>query len=299
MGDPAVAQASLDVIKKTLGMIYASQPSAQPAAIDEFAAAVPAESEPEPEQFSTRPAPVTFDTSAPIGLADVVEATPPVPGPAIPAISEAPVEESVDLSGATMLTTADDLKKRIAESKPAPVEEPVPAAVVEATPIEEAIPAAEVVAAEPVEEAPIAAAPVAAAPEKPDLAPPWEQLGPPPGVEEKKGPVWDSQWSGGEEAAPAAAAVEAPAAEAPPATPYAPEEFAAAMSAALAQKPAEAPAGPAAAPRVDEATVNAIVERVIARISPMVLQALAQEFVRPLAETLLDDYYDEQEQKQQ
>lgn len=292
MGDPALAQQALATIKQVLDMIHAAKPAPRAAAIDEFAAAVPAEGEVEPEQFSTRPAPVTFDTSAPIGLADVVEEAPP-----LPAVSEAPADEAVDLSGATMLTTSDELKKRIAETKQ-PREEAPAAAVVEATPVEEEVPAAEVVATEPVA--------AAAAPQKPELAPAWEMTGPPPGVKEQKGPVWDSQWSGSEEAAPAealpgAGVTEAPTppSEAPPATPYAPEEFAAAMSAALSTQPAQ-PAGPQPpAPRVDPAVVDEIVRRVMKRISPMVLQALATEFVRPLAENLLRDYYDEQKEERQ
>jgi CheY-like chemotaxis protein len=294
MGDPAAAQAALAAIQQHLDAVLGAKPAP---AIDEFAAAVPAEGEaaaapePEPEAFATGPAPVSFDASpaeTPMGFADVVEE------PAAGAV-EASEEPSLDLSGATMLTTADDLKRRIEESRSGKAAPPPAEEVAEAQVVEEAAPA-EIV---PTQEPPAPEPPPAA--EKPELAAAWEMTGPPPGAPAlPTGKGWDSQWSGGEEAAaaeapaePAEAAAEAPAADSPPARPYAPEEFAAAMSAALSSQPATPPpAASSASSGFDPALIDEITNKVMQRITPMVIEAIAREFVRPLVESVLERDYE-------
>ncbi|MGH9863287.1 MAG: response regulator [Candidatus Acidiferrales bacterium] len=289
-------QAVLATIKGHLEKILAARPAAP---IDEFAAAVPATeeaaaaAEPEPDMFATAPPPVSFEGQASVGFADMVgeeaAAAPPAPPPPAP-IEMAPAAppapaESVDLTGATMLTTAADLKKRMDEIK----------------------------AQKEMEETRII--------EKPTLAAAWEMTGPEPGAP----PVppaggaegWDSQWKGASEEAPAAAVEEVAATPAASgARLYPAEEFAAAFGGAATAAegevelaPAEiideAPAaeamagdelvaaelheslpGGAAAP-VDPAVVEDVVNQVLARLSPQVMETIAREIVRPLAEALL------------
>ncbi|MGH9803643.1 MAG: hypothetical protein ACRD4D_00600, partial [Candidatus Acidiferrales bacterium] len=293
-------EAALALIKQHLGRVLAEKPAPP---IDEFAAAVPEaeEAEPEPEVFATQPPPVSFDDSAPMGFAEMVEAE-PAPEEAAPAPVPKEPEEHVDLSQATMLTTADELKKRIAEAQ--------------------AMATARGVGEETVRIV------------KPQLAEAWEMTGPEPGAPEippAGGEGWDSQWKGMSEEAPAAtveeeipeAAVEeevpeaAVEEEAPAAVvagrPYNPDEFAAAFGgtaegeAALApaEVEEEAPAEPAmiedavvaeelsaavgAAPRVevDPVVVEEVVNKVLERLSPQVMEAVAREIVRPLAEAIL------------
>jgi len=287
--DPAAALAA---IQQHLQKAAAQKPAAPAPPIEEFAAAVPSTAEPEPEpepvQFSTRPAPVSFDTASPMGFTDMEET------------HAAPAPEPVDLSQATVLSTADEVKRRLeappAEEAPAPVagfEPPPPTPAAEQTKIE-----------------------------KPELAAAWEMTGPQPGAPPV--PVvggFDSQWSGGKEGAAAEApAEEAPAAE-PQEKPYAPEEFAAAFSAAeAAPAPVEEapPAAPppvhgepvqgepalpvppeqvraaveeavAATPEVDPAVVERVVNEVLARLTPQVTESIAREIVRPLTEALLKE----------
>jgi CheY-like chemotaxis protein len=295
-------EAALALIKQHLGRVLAVKPAPP---IDEFAAAVPsteaAEPEPEPEVFATAPPPVSFDESSPMGFAEMVEAE-PAPEEAAPAPLPAEPEEQVDLSQATMLTTADELKKRIAEAQAMAASRGVGEETVKIT--------------------------------KPQLAEPWEMMGPEPGAPEippAGGEGWDSQWKGMSEEAPAAtveeevpaAAVEeeVPAAaveeEAPVAAvagrPYNPDEFAAAFGGAAEGEAALAPAeveeeasaeaavvedavvaeelsatvGAAPAVAVDPVVVEEIVNKVLERLSPQVMEAVAREIVRPLAEALL------------
>jgi len=260
--DPA---AVLATIQQHLEKAAGKKPAPPAPPIEEFAAAVAAAPEPEPEpepETSSRPAPVSFGAAAPMGFADAVEESHPAP-------SAGPV----DLSQATLLTTADEFKQRM-ETAPAPAEEAAPAG--ERTTVE-----------------------------KPELAAAWEMTGPQPGAPPV--PVvggFDSQWSGGGEEA---AAAEAPA-EPAPEKPYAPEEFAADFGAAAAAPPPapveEAPAaveevraaieeavaaaspGPAAP---DPAVVEQVVNQVLARLSPQVMESIAREIVRPLAESLLKE----------
>lgn len=295
-------EAALATIKKHLGRVLAEKPAPP---IDEFAAAVPEaaaeEAAPEPEVFATQPAPVSFDESAPMGFAEMVEAE-PAPEEAAPALVEPEPEEKVDLSQSTMLTTADELRKRIAEAQAQAATSRVGEETVRIV--------------------------------KPQLAEAWEMTGPEPGAPEippAGGEGWDSQWKGMSEEAPTAtveeevpaAAVEeeVPAAaveEEIPAEPvasraYNPDEFAAAFGgttegeAALApaeveeEAPAEAgvvedavvaeelSATVGAEPRVavDPVVVEEIVNQVLERLSPQVMEAVAREIVRPLAEALL------------
>lgn len=141
--------------------------------------------------------------------------------------------------------------------------------------------------------------------EKPELAAAWEMTGPQPGAPPV--PVvggFDSQWSGGGEEAAAREAPAEPASE----KPYAPEDFAADFGATAAAPPPapveEAPAaveevraaieeavaaaspGPAAP---DPAVVEQVVNQVLARLSPQVMESIAREIVRPLAESLLKE----------
>lgn len=122
-------QAVLATIQEHLGKIAAEKP---PPPIDEFAEAVPAageeepagavpEPEPEPEVFATAPEQVSFDEeSTPMGFTDMEET---------PAEAEAPAEEEeggFDLGQATMVTSADELRRRIEEERAeaeGPVEE--------------------------------------------------------------------------------------------------------------------------------------------------------------------------------
>lgn len=296
-------EAVLEALKKHLGRVLAEKPAPP---IDEFAAAVPAASEaapaaaePEPEMFATQPPPVSFgEQAAPMGFAEMVEAEEAPPEAPVAPV-EAEPEGAVDLSQATLLTTADELQRRMEEMKAAQAEAPA-RAIEKPTVIE-----------------------------KPQLAEAWEMTGPEPGAPEippAGGEGWDSQWKGmGEEAAPTAveeeaapaAAVEeevaAAPAEAVPGRPYPPEEFAAAFGAPAAEgevelAPAEVeeappieamaadavvaaelgevlPGGPAAP--VDPAVVEEVVNRVLERLSPQVMETVAREIVRPLAEALL------------
>jgi len=247
--------AVLATIQQHLEKAAGRKPAPPAPPIEEFAAAVAAAPEPEPEpEPSSRPAPVSFGAAAPMGFADAVEESHPAP-------SAGPV----DLSQATLLTTADEFKQQM-ETTPAPAGERTTV-------------------------------------EKPELAAAWEMTGPQPGAPPV--PVvggFDSQWSGGGEEA---AAPEAPAA---PEKPYAPEEFAADFGAAAAAPPPapveEAPAaveevraaieeavaaaspGPAAP---DPAVVEQVVNQVLARLSPQVMESIAREIVRPLAESLLKE----------
>ena len=296
-------EAALAMIKHHLGRVLAEKPAPP---IDEFAAAVPQseEAEPEPEQevFATQPPPVSFDESGPpMGFAEMVEAE-PAPAEATPAPVQMEPEDQVDLSQATMLTTADELKKRIAEAQAMATSRGVGDETVRIV--------------------------------KPQLAEAWEMTGPEPGAPEippAGGEGWDSQWKGmseeasaatvEEEIPPAAVEEEIPAAaveeEAPEepvvGRPYNPDEFAAAFGAtaegeaalAPAEIEEEAPAEAAvvedavvaeelsaavgAAPRVevDPVVVEEVVNKVLERLSPQVMEAVAREIVRPLAEALL------------
>ena len=308
--DPAGVLAT---VKQHLDKVLAAKPAPAAAPIDEFAAAVPVEAEPaapapepEPEVFSTRPAPIRFESAAPRGFEGIMAeealaAAPPLPAAAIeplvppvppvppvasfdpsqgiqPSVSEVPTgEEVMDLSQATMLTSTDELQRRIQEEslEGAP---PPPAAV-----FEEPVAEAEVVTttrqhsapepapfdsaqgprpmAVPVDEGTVIMTrlekPAGAETrevEKPVLAEAWEMTGPQEGAPPV--PVvggFDSQWasSPAEEAAveeppfDSAQGLRPPAEEiAPPAPaerPYAAEEFAAAMSAALSSQPPTPP----------------------------------------------------------
>ncbi|MGH9803807.1 MAG: response regulator, partial [Candidatus Acidiferrales bacterium] len=168
-------EAALALIKQHLGRVLAEKPAPP---IDEFAAAVPEaeEAAPEPEVFATQPPPVSFDDSAPMGFAEMVEAE-PAPEETAPAPVPKEPEEHVDLSQATMLTTADELKKRIAEAQ----------AMAQAS--------SRGVGEETVRIV------------KPQLAEAWEMTGPEPGAPEippAGGDGGDSQWKGMSEEAPAA-----------------------------------------------------------------------------------------------
>jgi len=326
--------AVLEIIKQHVGKILGEKP---PPPIEEFAAAFPAaaeapetapEAEPEPEIFATRPPAVEFDKeAAPMGFTEMVEEEKPAEATVEPVPAE--TEDEMDLSGATILTSAAELKRRLEEERIAregeKVEAEVPAAQVE----EEVAPAAveeEVIEAEVVPTEMPASLQETSIIERPELAEAWEMTGPQPGAPEV--PVvggFDSQWSGGEEAAvaeeePAEVAEEeaAPVAEEEPtpaeaaaASAYPPEEFAAAFAAAqgeveLAPAEEEAPAAAvegepvvaaglaeelAAAPPsgVDPAVVEEIVNQVLARLSPQVMETIAREIVRPLAEALLKE----------
>jgi hypothetical protein len=324
-------------VKQHLDKVLAGKPAPVAAPIDEFAAAVPevaeaAAPEPEPEMFSTRPAPVRFE-SQDVGMGFTDMAAEPAAAPAPPvgfqgaSVSEvsAPEEPVVDLSQATMLTSADDLQRRIQEEGG------------EAAAVEAQVTEAEIIGTVRAHSAPEPAAPAPPADEgtvimtrlekppgaetreveKPVLAEAWEMTGPQEGAPPV--PVvggFDSQWSN----APAEAAVEeapveaAPVeeatalpAEAPAEQPYAAEEFAAAMSAALADQPptppepesepepavtaptpmADAYVAPAMMPGVDPSLVDEIVNRVLERLTPQVMDQIGREVVRPLAESLL------------
>ncbi len=336
--DPA---AVLATVKQHLDKVLAGKPAPAPPPIDEFAAAVHVEApapEPEPEVFSTRPTPVRFE-KAEVGLgftglmaeeapAATPEPAPPREAPPLPAaamVSEvsASDEEVVDLSQATMLTSAGELQRRIQEESP------------EGAVTEERIGEAEVVGTVRLHSAPEPTPPAPPADEgtvimtrlekpagaeireveKPALAEAWEMTGPQEGAPPV--PVvggFDSQWASSPEDSEQAAVEEAPPAEeapAPPAEapaeqPYAAEEFAAAMSAALSSQPptppepepeppamvtptpmADAYAGPAMMPGVDPAMVDEVVNRVLERLTPQVMDTIAREVVRPLAESLL------------
>lgn len=319
-------EAVVTAVKQALEKAAAQKPAAPAPPIEEFAAAVPAEghaapaAEPEPEPFATRPAPISFDAQAsPMGFAEMAEeeAAPPPPAPPVAAAPPPPppplAPETLDLRQATILSTADEVKRRLEAQAAAPL-----GAVPEE---EEEISAAEVAPAEA--PPPVAIAGFEPPPpppatektrvEKPELAAAWEMTGPPPGAPEiPTGPGWDSQWKGGEEAAAPAAEAPPPAAEPTQAQPYAPEEFAAAFGAAVAEpapaaveptpapEPAPAPIVPAEtvaeavsaappAPSLDPALVEAVVKEVLSRLSPQIVESLGREIVRPLAESLLKD----------
>ena len=333
----------LATIKQHVDKVLAARPAPAAAPIDEFAAAVPAEAEaaaaaaaaePEPEVYSSRPAAVEFSAEqAPIGFTEMLEETPPVaePPPPIspllaPSVAEAaPAEEVVDLSQATMLTSSDELQRRIADERL----EPTPAAL-EAPPAYEEPGPAEIVSVGPVAETPTVMATsydtlAQEKPrevEKPQLAEAWEMTGPQPGAPPV--PVvggFVSQWTSDDGTPTAAveeppAAVEEPAAAveevagppepAPAPAAYAPEEFAAAMQAALDSQPptppspeeevaAAAPAAveefPTPGPELDPALVDEIVDRVLERLTPQVMDQIGREIVRPLAESLLRDRF--------
>ena len=328
--------AVLEIIKQHVGKILGEKP---PPPIEEFAAAFPAaeeapetapEAEPEPEIFATRPPAVEFDKeAAPMGFTEMVEEEKPAEATVEPVPAE--TEDEMDLSGATILTSAAELKRRLEEERIAregeKVEAEVPAAQVE----KEVAPAAveeEVIEAEVVPTEMPASLQETSIIERPELAEAWEMTGPQPGAPEV--PVvggFDSQWSGAgeeaavaeeepaevveEEAAPVAEEEAAPA-EAGAGPAYPPEEFAAAFAAAqgeveLAPAEEEAPAAAvegepvvaaglaeelaAAAPPsgVDPAVVEEIVNQVLARLSPQVMETIAREIVRPLAEALLKE----------
>jgi CheY-like chemotaxis protein len=337
--DPGAVMAA---VKQHLDKVLAARPAPAAAPIDEFAAAVPPEGEaaapapapePEPEMFSTRPAPVRFESEAPMGFAGILSEeapaeTPPAPvEPPAASVSEAaPGDEVMDLSQATMLTSADELQRRIQEESPegapaapAVFEEPVAEADIIMTTRQHSAPEA-APPAPPVDEGTVIMTRLEKPPgvetrevEQPVLAEAWEMTGPQEGAPPV--PVvggFDSQWSGTtateEEAAEAPSVEEAPPLEEAPATaeqPYAAEEFAAAMSAALADQPptppepepepavatptpmADAYTAPAMMPGVDPSLVDEVVNRVLERLTPQVMDTIAREVVRPLAESLL------------
>ncbi|MBI2957117.1 MAG: response regulator [Acidobacteria bacterium] len=276
------------------------------------------EPEPEPEAFATRPPPVTFETQTPLGFADMMaeEPLPPARVPPPPAAAVTESEEVVDLSQATMLSSTEELQQRIREERLAPPE---------AAPAEVITPAEEIPAAEPApEEAPTVIAtrfePVPSETprtvEKPELAAAWEMTGPEPGAPEiPAAGGWDSQWKDTGEAVAEEEELEeeplpaepAPA-EAAATRPYAPEEFAAAMAAALGEPvPAAPPAAPEppvagtvslepaapTAPEIDPVLLDAVVERVLQRLSPQVMETIAREIVRPLAEAIIREQLQE------
>ncbi|MFQ5694939.1 MAG: PleD family two-component system response regulator, partial [Terriglobia bacterium] len=289
----------------------------------------PPEPEPEPElpQFPTAPLPVTFDqqdSDTPLGFSDMMEGEATVPTAIQPsplAQSEPPKEEEevVDLSDATILTTDDELKQSLREEQAAPAVEEVTEEVIEAT--------HQVTEEPPTAEEPVSAAPEVAEGsevegprevEKPELAPAWEMTGPQAGAPEippAGSGGWDSQWKGTddaqeiveepevvveeaqevvEEAAPAEepAPAEPAAAEEPAAAgqPFSPDEFATAMSEALGQEAAMPLAPGESAPAAPEPPdVDEVVERVLKRLSPQVMETIAREIVRPLAEALLKE----------
>jgi CheY-like chemotaxis protein len=318
--------AVLATVKQHLDKVLVAKPAPVAAPIDEFAAAVPVEGEPaapapepEPEVFSTRPAPVRFESQeAPMGFAGMMaEETPvaePEPAPMEPPVASvsevtASEEEVMDLSQATMLTSADELQRRIAGEGPEGVvaEEPVAEAevVAPATPAEPPADETTLVMTQLEKPAGVETREV----EKPVLAEAWEMTGPQPGAPPV--PVvggFDSQWStSASEEAPPVEEAAAPPAEAPVEQPYAADEFAAAMSAALAAQPptppepepeepaiatpapmADAYAAPAAMmPGVDPSLVDEVVNRVLERLTPQVMEQVGREVVRPLAESLL------------
>jgi len=386
-----------------------------PPPIDEFAAAVPAEEEepaaavpepePEPEVYATAPEPVTFDEgSTPQGFTETIEEAPPAEAEA------AELEEESDLGQTTLVTSAEELQRRIQAERAG--EEAPPE--VEAESIEQEAPAAEIAEAfaetvaeeapaeavveaveddaedamdlssatiltsadelrrrieaermvgegtatfepadvEEAEEAPEAELEIVTTQqedsvgsdtviiEKPELAEAWEMTGPQEGAPQiapAGGEGWDSQWKDtGEEAA---AVEEAPAEEEVAAEvaseDFSPGEFAASFGgeaaaeevaeepsgveadallaeelaqqlpggpspveeapleevgveedAEVAEELAEALPGGAATP-VDPALVEEVVNQVLARLSPELMETIAREIVRPLAEALL------------
>ncbi len=333
--DPA---GTLATIKQHLDKVLAARPAPAPPPIDEFAAAVPAEAaaaEPEPEVFSTRLPDVKFGEQAPMGFTDLpaqagmvaeeapasVPPAPPLAGPVFtPSVGEvSAAEEVVDLSQATMLTSTDELQRRIADERVEPAA--APAAFEEPTADEESVAPAEVVSVGPAAETPTIVVSsydtlVGAKPrevEKPVLAEAWEMTGPQPGAPPV--PVvggFVSQWTTEEGAAEPTAVEEPPAAEevavhvapAPQPAAYAPEEFAAAMQAALDSQPPTPPTAeeeaaavasppveefPTPVPELDPALVDEIVSRVLERLTPQVMDTIGREIVRPLAESLLRD----------
>lgn len=347
--DPA---AVLATVKQHLDKVLAAKPAPAAAPIDEFAAAVPVEAEkpaaePEPEVFSTRPAAVSFDNQEPgMGFTDMATEEAPAteppplsaamePGPPfdsaqglrpVASVSEvsAVEEEVVDLSQATMLTSADELQRRMVDESPegAVLEEPVSEAEVVATTRHHAPPES-TPPAPPADEGTVIMTrlekPAGAETrevEKPVLAEAWEMTGPQEGAPPV--PVvggFDSQWASSPETSAEAAVEEpapieevaAPPSEAPAEQPYAAEEFAAAMSAALSSQPPTPPelepeppamvtptpmadayaAPPAMMPGVDPSMVDEVVNRVLERLTPQVMDTIAREVVRPLAESIL------------
>jgi hypothetical protein len=276
--------------------------------------------------FSTRPAPVRFESQE-VGMGFTDMAAEPAAAPAPPlgfqgaSVSElsTPEEPVVDLSQATMLTSADELQKRIQEEGGEAVVSDAPIVEEEVIGTVRAHGAPEPTApATPADEGTVIMTRLEKPPgaetrevEKPVLAEAWEMTGPQEGAPPV--PVvggFDSQWSGSP--AEEAAVEEAPAVEevaatpAPVEQPYAAEEFAAAMSAALADQPptppepepelppvatptpmADAYASPAMMPGVDPSLVDEIVNRVLERLTPQVMDTIAREVVRPLAESIL------------
>ncbi len=344
-------QTVLATVQKHMANVVAAQP---PPPIDEFAQAVPVaeEESPEPvlgsEMFTTRPEQVEFDEqNTPVGFTEMVEEEAPISA----AIEEVPpdTQEAVDLSGATMLTTAAELRRRIEEERAAQALKEQDEALFR----EEILPTQQPSSGE------------ASLVEKPELAAAWEMTGPEPGAPEIKpagGSGWDSQWAGeeaveeattfeeapaqvfegeppsafeGETAAaeepvaadlfetvpeepaavveeePAPAAMGAELAEVAESATYPPEQFAADFAAATGEpvaapeevsvepvveetiQEAEVAAGLAeelaAAPStgLDPAVVEEVVNQVLARLSPQVMETIAREIVRPLAESLL------------
>ncbi|MFQ5778418.1 MAG: PleD family two-component system response regulator [Terriglobia bacterium] len=334
--------AVLATIQSHLEKAAAQKPAAP---IEEFAAAVPAETEPEPEPepepFPAGPPPVRFeDQAAPMGFSDMEEA--PERARAAP-VEAAPTEsaEVVDPNEATILTTTDDLKQRTEERNGPVPAEAEPAGEVPETEEAEEVSSATAAGSEP-EPAPAAEETTI---EKPELAEAWEMTGPEPGAPEipARG-GWESAWKGEEEAAtstPAAPAeeeekveeaaeagdaaaaeeVSAPVAEQERAERFAPEEFARAFGgpatppateedeeAPPAEVAEESPTAPApetevaeetpaaeaevakekpAAAGVDPAVIDEVVSQVLERLSPQVMDTIAREIVRPLAENLL------------
>jgi CheY-like chemotaxis protein len=258
-----------------------AKPTARPAPAAAPVPDSPVGSQPEPEpesesfeQYATHPPLVTFEASAPpMSFADMEE---PHSSPTAEAKPNSEILPELELE----TTTAEEL------------------------------PAAEVVSAEPLEKDAEESTVV-----RPELAEAWEMTGPPPGAPEIPSyPSWDSQWSRGEEEpvggeevpveAPAPVEVEtpppsqepaaaskpapAPAQKKPPTQPYPPENFADAFAKAqeLAKKTIYSLP---ASQQLDPQTVEKVVQEVLARLSPQLMDTIARELVRPLAETLLKE----------
>lgn len=309
--------AVLALIQTHLEKAAAQKPAAP---IKEFAAAVPAEAEPEqelePEPFPPPPPPVRFeDQAAPMGFSDMEEAP---EEPSAAPVEAAPTEavEVVDLNDATILSTADDLKQRTEEAKgPAPAEATPAGEVPEAEEAEE-VTSATAPGSEP-EPAPAAggwetawkggeedtqtleaqveegekseeAAEAEEAPAAEEEAAPvvqeesFERIAPDEFARAFGGPATPPPAEEAEETPPAEVAEESPAAPAP-------EAEVAEQAPAGEEIPEVSPAPAPAAASVAPAVIDEVVSQVLKRLSPEVMDTIAREIVRPLAETLLKE----------
>lgn len=300
----------------------APAPAAAPAAKRARAASGPPRGAPEPEpepefqpepqgeaeleQFPSRPAPVTFEDQAiPLGFTDIVEDQKPATAPSESEGSVADLTQATVLSSSEGAAATEDRKEKgQRKEKGEKIKEEVR---VEA----QAAPAYEIIHQQQPRASPDAEPENLI--ERPELGAAWEMTGPEPGAP----PIppagnWNTQWAEEESKPPAStrpppAKEPAPVVDAPPPAPASPlGEFAAAFEPAAGESTRQAPApveeadapaflaAPASPPAIDPAAIDEVVNRVLKRLSPQVMETIAREIVRPLAEALVREKRDEE-----